>query len=210
MTKVKICGITNLEDALEAVNCGYDALGFIFTDSPRKINIEAAEYILKALPPFINCVAVFMNESPSFIKDVLKNCPFDTIQLHGEENPQVLLQFKPHKKIIKSIRIKDEQSLKAIDDYKEADAFLLDTYVKDVAGGTGQTFDWKIARTAKRYNKPIILSGGLTPENITEAIRAARPFAVDVSSGVEEHPGKKSRALMKDFILKIKGNNHYE
>ncbi len=210
MTKVKICGITNLEDALEAVNCGYDALGFIFTDSPRKINIEAAEYILKALPPFINCVAVFMNESPAFIKDVLKNCPFDTIQLHGEENSQVLLQFKPHKKIIKSIRIKDEQSLKAIDDYKEADAFLLDTYVKDVAGGTGQTFDWKIARMAKRYNKPIILSGGLTPENITEAIRAARPFAVDVSSGVEEHPGKKSRALMKDFISKIKGNNHYE
>ncbi len=210
MTKVKICGITNLEDAMEAVNSGYDALGFIFTDSPRKINIEAAEYILKALPPFINCVAVFMDESPAFIKDVLKNCPFDTIQLHGEENPQVLLQFKPQKKIIKSIRIKDEHSLKAIDNYKEADAFLLDTYVKDVAGGTGQTFDWKLARTAKKYNKPIILSGGLTPENITEAIKVVEPFAVDVSSGVEEHPGKKSRALMKDFILKIKGNNHYE
>ena len=210
MIKVKICGITNLEDALEAVNSGYDALGFIFADSPRKINIEAAEYILKALPPFINCVAVFMNEDPAIIKNILKNCPFDTIQFHGEENPQVLMQFKPHKKIIKSIRVKDEQSLNVIEDYKEADAFLLDTYVKDMAGGTGQTFDWQIARTAKKFNRPIILSGGLNPENILEAINAVEPFAVDVSSGVEEHPGKKSRVLMKDFIVKVKGNNNYE
>ena len=210
MTRVKICGITNLEDALEAVSNGYDSLGFIFADSPRKINIEAAEYILKALPPFINCVAVFKDENPAVIKNVIKNCPFDTLQFHGEENPQVLLQFKPHKKIIKSIRVKDEQSLEVIEDYKEADAFLLDTYVKDVAGGTGQTFDWQIARTAKGYNRPIILSGGLNPDNINEAIKAVEPYAVDVSSGVEEHPGKKSRALMKDFITKIRGNNHYE
>jgi phosphoribosylanthranilate isomerase len=210
MTKVKICGITNLEDALEAVNNGYDALGFIFADSPRKINIEAAEYILKALPPFTNCVAVFMNENPAVIKNILKNCPFDTIQFHGEENPQVLMQFKPQKKIIKSIRVKNEQSIDLIEEYKEADAFLLDTYVKDIAGGTGQVFDWQIARTAKKYNKPIILSGGLNPENIQEAIKSIDPFAVDVSSGVEEHPGKKSRTLMKDFIKKIKGNNYYE
>jgi len=131
-----------------------------------------------------------MNEDPAIIKNILKNCPFDTIQFHGEENPQVLMQFKPHKKIIKSIRVKDEQSLNVIEDYKEADAFLLDTYVKDMAGGTGQTFDWQIARTAKKFNRPIILSGGLNPENILEAINAVEPFAVDISSGVEEHPGK--------------------
>ena len=210
MTRVKICGITNLEDALEAINNGYDSLGFIFADSPRRINIEAAEYILKALPPFVNCIAVFKDENPAVIKNVIKNCPFDTLQFHGEENPQILLQFKPHKKIIKSIRVKDEQSLDIIENYKEADAFLLDTYLKDVPGGTGQSFDWQIARTAKRYNRPIILSGGLNPDNINEAIKAVKPFAVDVSSGVEEHPGKKSRALMKDFITKIRGNNHYE
>jgi phosphoribosylanthranilate isomerase len=210
MLKVKACGITNLEDAREAINCGYDALGFIFADSPRKINIEAAEYILKALPPFINCVAVFMDENPAVIKEVLRNCPFDTIQLHGEENPQSLLQFKPQKKIIKSIRVKDESSLDIIDNYKEADAFLLDTYVKDVAGGTGQVFDWQIARTAKKYNKPIILSGGLNPENIVQAISEVKPFAVDVSSGIEEYPGKKSRLLMKEFIQKTKGSNNYE
>jgi phosphoribosylanthranilate isomerase len=151
-----------------------------------------------------------MNENPAVIKNILKNCPFDTIQFHGEENPQVLMQFKPQKKIIKSIRVKNEQSIDLIEEYKEADAFLLDTYVKDIAGGTGQVFDWQIARTAKKYNKPIILSGGLNPENIQEAIKSIDPFAVDVSSGVEEHPGKKSRTLMKDFIKKIKGNNYYE
>jgi phosphoribosylanthranilate isomerase len=207
MIKVKICGITNLEDALLAVESGADALGFIFADSPRRINIEAAEYILKGLGPFINCVAVFKDENPSVIKDVLKNCPFDTLQLHGEESPQLLMQFKPQKKIIKTIRVKDASSLNIMDEYKEADAFLLDTYVKDLAGGTGQIFDWQIARSAKKHNKPIILSGGLNPDNITKAIDTVAPYGVDTASGVEEHPGKKSRTLIKQFIEKAKGSS---
>ena len=202
--RVKICGITNLEDAKFAIECGCDALGFIFCESLRKINIENASYILKSIPPFINCVAVFSNQSISFISEVLKNCPFDTLQFHGEEDPHTLLHFKPGKRIIKTIRIKDEDSLKSAEDYIEADAYLLDTYSKEKLGGTGEAFDWNIVRRWKRLNKPVILSGGLNPDNVKEAINKIKPYAVDVSSGVEERPGKKSKTLMERFILNAK------
>ncbi|MCK4519504.1 MAG: phosphoribosylanthranilate isomerase [Candidatus Omnitrophica bacterium] len=204
MTKIKICGITNLEDAQMAIEAGCDALGFIFAESLRRINIENASYILKSVPPFINCVAVFANQPVSFIKEVLRNCPFDTLQFHADENHQFILQFKPHKKIIKTIRIKGVDSLNGIEEHREADAFLLDTYSKESGGGTGRTFDWGVARRAKKLNKPIILSGGLNPQNVSEAIKTVKPYAVDVSSGVEEAPGKKLKSLIEDFILKVK------
>lgn len=206
MTKVKICGITNLEDAQLAIEAGCDALGFIFADSLRKISIENVSYILKNIPPFISCVGVFANQPVSFIKEVLKNAPLDTLQFHGEEIPQILLQFKPHKKIIKTIRIKDIDSLNIVASYKEADAFLLDTYSKDQLGGTGRTFDWNIAQEAKKLNKSIILSGGLNLDNIEEAIRKIRPYAVDVCSGVEATPGKKSKNLLEQFISIVKSD----
>lgn len=210
MIKVKICGITNLEDAHVAIEAGCDALGFIFADSLRKVNIENASYILKSIPPFISCAGIFANQSISFVKEVLKNCPFDTLQFHGEENPQILLQFKPQKKIIKTIRIKDVNSLDDLQNYKEVDAFLLDTYSKDKLGGTGKVFDWNITQEAKKLNKPLILSGGLNPDNVKEAIRKVKPYAVDACSGVEITPGKKSKVLLEEFIIKVNEAQTYE
>ncbi len=204
MTRIKICGITNLEDAQIAINAGCDALGFIFTESLRKINIENASYMLKTIPPFISCVAVFANQPVQYISEVLKNCPFDTLQFHGEEGPHLLLHFKPHKKIIKTIRIKDAESLKIIETYSEADAFLLDTYSENKIGGTGKTFDWSLLKGLNELDKPIILSGGLNPENVKEAITKVRPYAVDVASGVEETPGRKSKKLIEEFISNVK------
>jgi phosphoribosylanthranilate isomerase len=202
--RVKICGMTNLEDAKFAVAQGVDALGFVFCNSLRKINIENASYILKSLPPFVNTVAVFCNHSISFINEVLKNCPFDTLQFHGEEDYHVLMHFKPQKKIIKTIKVKDEQSLAVCKDYAQADYFLLDTYSENNLGGTGKTFNWDLIQQVKEYKKPIILSGGLNPDNVKVAISKTSPDAVDVSSGVEKDPGKKSKQLVKQFIINAK------
>lgn len=205
MTRVKICGITNLEDAILAVDAGCDALGFIFTESPRRINVKDASFIIKSIPPFVNCVGVFANQSVSFIEDVLRDCPLDTLQFHGEEETQTLLYFKPYKSIIKTIHVKDEiDNIEEVHKYKESDAFLLDTYLKGRPGGTGKTFNWDVARKFKDLKKYIILSGGLNVENVDEAIKYVKPYAVDVCSGVEETPGKKSKKLLKDFILKVK------
>ena len=204
MTRIKICGITNLEDARIAINAGCDALGFIFAESLRKINIENASYMLKIIPPFINCVSVFANQPVQYISEVLKNCPFDTWQFHGEEDPHFLLHFKPHKKIIKTVRIKDAESLKIIETYSEADTFLLDTYSENKMGGTGKTFDWSLLKRLNELDKPIILSGGLNPENVKEAVIKVRPYAVDVASGVEEMPGRKSKKLIEEFISNVK------
>ncbi len=199
--RVKICGITNVEDAQAAVTLGADALGFVFAKSPRQVTKEQARDVIHGLPPFVSPVGVFVDESADTIKEICAFCGIWTVQLHGNE-PPALLHDLPGYKIIKAFRIKEEDDIKPLAQYRPH-AFLLDSYVKGVMGGTGVPFKWEIAAQAHKYGA-IILSGGLTPENVSEAIRVVRPYAVDVSSGVESSPGRKDRATMKQFIYQAK------
>ena len=203
MTRIKICGITNLEDALLAVGLGVDALGFIFASSPRQVNSVKAREIIKKIPPFISSVGVFVNEKLEKIRELADECFLDYIQLHGEEPPEFCRGLRPEK-IIKSFRIKDEKSLKQVFSYSQLSAILLDTFMEGKAGGTGTTFNWQIAGEAKKTGKPIILSGGLSPENVRQAIESVTPFAVDVSSGIESHPGKKDKVKLTAFIKAVR------
>jgi phosphoribosylanthranilate isomerase len=199
--KVKICGITNLEDASNAVELGADALGFIFAPSPRQIAPQKASEIIRAIPPLVKTVGVFVNEAPATIREVMQHCGLDLIQLHGDESPAFCDEFMPY--AIKALRIKDESSLQLSQAYHGTiRALLLDTYSKDMVGGTGKTFDWDLAVRIKNQGIPIILSGGLTPSNIAQAINTVRPYAVDVNSGIESYPGKKDYILMKAMMAK--------
>jgi phosphoribosylanthranilate isomerase len=199
--KVKICGITNLEDASIAVELGADALGFIFAPSPRRIAPQTAREIIRAVPPFVKTVGVFVNEAPATIREVMQHCGLDLVQLHGDESPAFCDELMPY--TIKALRIKDESSLQTSQPYHgKVRALLLDTYSKEKAGGTGKTFDWNLAIKIKKMGIPIILSGGLGPSNIDLAIHTVRPYAVDVNSGVEKCPGKKSHTLIKALMAK--------
>ncbi len=201
MVKVKICGITNLEDALYAADCGADALGFIFyPKSPRFVEITRAKEIISKLPPFITNVGVFVNESIENIVNIVHECNINIVQLHGDETPEYC--SKVPMKVIKAIRIKDEDSLKQIAEYKTS-TFLLDAYSEDSYGGTGKIFNWNLAIKAKGYGR-IILSGGLTHDNVREAIEKFKPYGVDVSSGVEEREGKKDKEKVKEFIKRVR------
>ena len=203
---VKICGITNYEDAAIAVELGATALGFIFTDSPRQITPQTARDIIHAIPPFVKTVGVFVNEGPAEIKEIVHNCGLDLVQLHGDESPDNCQALMP--RAIKALRIKDTSSFQSSLAYKgKVKALLLDTYAKDKAGGTGMTFDWRLAIKIKELGIPIILAGGLDPSNIDDAIRTVKPYAVDVNSGVEECPGKKSHLLMKNLMKKVRRIN---
>lgn len=197
-----MCGITNSEDAQAAIESGADALGFVFAKSPRRVTKEQARDIIKNLPPFVSFVGVFVDERVEVIQEIGDFCHIGTVQLHGNEPPSCLNHLEGYK-IIKAFRVKEESDLMLLGDY-QPHAFLLDSYVKDVMGGTGVPFKWDIARAAHKYGA-VILSGGLTPENIREAIRVVKPYAVDVSSGVESSPGKKDHLLMKRFIGNAKG-----
>jgi phosphoribosylanthranilate isomerase len=193
---VKICGITNLTDARTAVRLGADALGFIFAPSPRRIAPQTARKIIRALPPFVKTVGVFVNEAPASIRKVINDCGLDLVQLHGNESPDLCDELMPY--TIKSLRIKDESSLQSARAYHgKVRALLLDTYSKEKIGGTGKTFDWNLAIKIKKIGIPIILSGGLGPSNIDLAIHTVRPYAVDLNSGIEAYPGKKNPVLMK-------------
>ena len=201
--KVKICGITNYEDAAIAVDLGATALGFIFADSPRQITPQKARDIIHAIPPFVKTVGVFVNERPAAIKEIVHHCGLDLVQLHGNESPGLCHELMPS--TIKALRIKDASSIQSSLAYQgKVRALLLDTYAKDKAGGTGSTFDWRLAIKIKELGIPIILAGGLGPSNIDSAIRTVKPYAVDVNSGVEECPGKKSPMLMKDLMKKVR------
>jgi phosphoribosylanthranilate isomerase len=201
MMRVKICGITNSEDALAAIELGVDALGFVFAESPRQVTKGQAKDIIEKLPPFISPVGVFVDETIETIKEICDFCGIYTVQLHGHEEPQYLNGLRGYK-IIKAFRIREEDDLRPLANYKPH-AFLLDSYVEGVMGGTGVSFNWVVARQAHKYGR-IILSGGLTPENVREAIRIVKPYAIDVSSGVESSPGKKDKVLMKRFIMNAK------
>jgi len=199
--RVKICGITNSEDAQAAIELGADALGFVFAKSPRQVTRELARDIIERLPPFVSPVGVFVDEQVNTIKEVCNFCNVHIVQLHGSEAPLYINDLKGYK-IIKAFRIREEDDLKPLANYKPH-AFLLDSYVKGVMGGTGVAFNWEVARQAHKYGT-IILSGGLTPENVREAIHIVKPYAVDVSSGVESSLGKKDKMLMKRFIINAK------
>jgi phosphoribosylanthranilate isomerase len=200
---VKICGITDPKDARIAVDRGAAALGFIFADSSRQITPHKARDIINAIPPFVKTVGVFVNEDPTVIRSVKHYCGLDLVQLHGDESPDLCAELMPY--AIKALRIKDESSLRTARPYRgKVRALLLDTYSKDKAGGTGETFDWQLAIKIKKLEIPIILAGGLGPSNIEGAISTVRPYAVDVNSGVEKYPGKKSHTLIEDLMQKVK------
>lgn len=196
LVKVKICGMTNYEDCIAAINFGADALGFIFhPPSPRFISPGLAAEIIRKLPPFVTTVGVFVKKTPGEIQDIIHTAGIDVVQLHGDEPPEVCHVFH---RVIKVIRVKDG-NLDMLSQYNVS-AFLLDTYTDTAYGGSGSSFDWDIAKKAK-ISGPIILAGGLTPENVKEAVQKVMPYGVDVVSGVEgEKKGKKDHLKMKAFI----------
>ncbi len=201
MALVKICGITNLDDALFASEAGADALGFVFyKKSPRYIEPKKARDIIKRLPPFVTTVGVFADQTEAEIKGIISETDIDIVQLHGEEPPEFCEGL--NKRVIKAIRVRGMENLTEVKRYK-ACALLLDTYDRNLKGGTGKIFNWEIAREAKVFNK-IIIAGGLTPDNVADAIRVVQPYAVDVSSGVEKQKGLKDHLKVKAFIYKVK------
>jgi phosphoribosylanthranilate isomerase len=198
MVKVKICGITNVRDARFAASAGADVLGFNFVmGTPRCMTPEQVKAIVLELPPFVARVGVFSNADHEKVAEIMDFCGLDYAQLHGLESPSYCARLEG-RRLIKAIRVRSADDLHNLQRYN-VEAFLLDTYVADVPGGTGMTFDWGIARQASNQNR-VILAGGLTPENVADAILAARPYAVDVCSGVEEEPRKKSKELVEAFI----------
>ena len=199
--KVKICGMTNLKDVKVAVDGGVDAVGFIFyKKSPRSVTMQAVREIVLELPPFVDSVGVFVNETAEQINKIADHCKLDRVQLHGDESPAFCKKIR--RRVIKAIRVKDIQSLKKLSDYPVS-SFLLDTFSEDQYGGTGRVFDWNLAYPAKKYG-PIILAGGLTPINVHQAIQRIQPYGVDVCSGVESQPGIKDHKKMKAFLKNVK------
>ncbi len=201
MPRVKICGITNLEDALLACDLGAHALGFIFYQkSPRYITPERARVIMHRLPPFLTKVGVFVNDTVSRVTEITRQAGLDLVQLHGEESPDYASEL--HRPYLKVFRVDDDFEVSRLADYPNAAGFLLDTYRPDAYGGTGETFDWNTAVQAKKHG-PIVLSGGLNAHNVAAAIAQVEPYAVDVSSGVEAHPGTKSPEKLRALFHAI-------
>jgi phosphoribosylanthranilate isomerase len=196
--KVKICGITNAPDALAAVDAGADMIGLMFYEkSPRHITLKAAREIARQIPPFVAKVGVFVNAPHDRVVRAIGECGLNLLQFHGEETPEYCVQFGLMS--LKAFRLRDAGCLKSLPAY-QTDAWLLDTYAPGAPGGTGKIFNWDLAVEAKRFGRPIFLAGGLTPENVGEAVRKVQPYAVDVSSGVESAPGKKDRDKVRRFI----------
>ncbi|MDO3379109.1 phosphoribosylanthranilate isomerase [Geoalkalibacter halelectricus] len=199
--RVKICGITNRDDALHAVACGADALGFVFySESPRCVTPEQVRPIVVALPPFVSATGLFVNASQKSIIQIAEFCRLDVLQLHGDETPADC-RFEG-RRVIKALRVRDADSLNQAAAYPVA-ALLLDAWVPGHYGGTGECFNWALAAEQAR-SRPIILAGGLNPENVAAAVETVRPFAVDVSSGVESAPGRKDPRRVADFIRNAK------
>lgn len=201
MVRVKICGITNIEDARHAVASGADALGFVFfSASPRHVSPEKARSIIAALPPLVTTVGLFVNETPDRVRMIAKVCGIDVLQLHGDESPAAC-DYSPYR-VIKALRVKDAASIAQHSAYRTS-GLLLDAWCPDHYGGTGKRFDWELATELARQ-RTLLLAGGLTPDNVAAAVTTVRPWAVDVSSGVEAAPGKKDPELVTAFIRQAK------
>jgi len=203
--KIKICGITNAQDAEVAVTAGADALGFVFYgQSPRCIEPFVAKRIIAQLPPFVLPVGVFVNQERAAIRDVFDECGLAFAQLHGEETP--IFCESLGRPVLRALRLRDRGSLLALAEYKGrmgVRGFVVDAFSIEAYGGTGQTVDWSLAREAAQAS-PILLAGGLTPSNVQEAIRQVQPYGVDVSSGVEESPGKKNHEKIRAFTQAVR------
>lgn len=202
--KVKICGITSVADARLAIEAGADALGFVFYEpSPRFVTPEAAAAIVRELPPFPLRVGVFVDAPEDLVLAAMTQCHLGLLQFHGDEPPAYCLQFGVMS--MKAFRIQSAESLQRLSDYP-TDAWLLDACAPGKPGGSGETFNWDLALQAGKLGRPIFLAGGLTPENVAEAVRQVRPYAVDVSTGVEAAPGRKDPAKLRAFIQAAKGS----
>lgn len=200
--RVKICGITRIEDLRAACDAGADAVGFVFYDkSPRCVSIEAAAALVRAVPPFVQTVGLFVNAEPAQVESVLAAAPLDLLQFHGDETPQACARYgRPW---IKAIRVTPETDLlECAADFEAARGLLLDAFVPGVPGGTGERFDWSLIPAGLPL--PVVLSGGLDPDNVAEAVRRVRPWAVDVSSGVEASKGIKDAHKVARFVANAK------
>ncbi|RII76085.1 phosphoribosylanthranilate isomerase [Pseudomonas monteilii] len=198
----KICGITRIEDALAAAEAGADAIGFVFyAKSPRAVGVRQARAIIAELPPFVTTVGLFVNASRCELNEILEVVPLDLLQFHGDETPQDCEGY--HRPWIKALRVRPGDDLEAAcQRYAGARGILLDTYVAGVPGGTGEAFDWSLV--PERLSKPIILAGGLSADNVGQAIAQVRPYAVDVSGGVEQAKGIKDAAKIEAFMRAVK------
>jgi phosphoribosylanthranilate isomerase len=201
-TRVKICGLTSVADALSAAEAGADMIGLMFyAGSPRHVTLAQAAEIARALPPAIVRVGVFVNPDEAFVGRAIAECGLGLLQFHGDESSDFCTQFGVMS--MKALPMRDRASLDVLSQY-HTDAFLLDAYAPGERGGTGRTFNWDLAIEAATLGKPIFLAGGLTPDNVAEAVRQVHPFAVDVSSGVESAPGRKDAAKMRAFVAAVK------
>jgi phosphoribosylanthranilate isomerase len=203
--KIKICGITNGEDANVAVRAGADALGFVmYRNSPRWVESAVARSIISGLPPFVLPVGVFVNEEPEKVRTLMDECGFVLAQLHGDESAVYCQNLG--RPVLKAIRLKDRTTFFALAEFQgcaNVRGVLIDAFSDQTYGGTGRTVDWTLAEEAARSN-PVMLAGGLNPANVAGAIRMVRPYGVDVSSGVEKSPGKKDHHKLKAFIEAVR------
>ena len=200
---VKICGITSEADAAAAADAGADAIGLMFYEgSPRHVTVTDAKAICAELPPQIIRVGVFVNAEEALITRAIAECTLNILQFHGDESPEDCGRFPVM--TLKAFRMAGPETLEEMQQFS-TDGFLLDAFVKDALGGTGATFNWELAVRAKEFGRPIFLAGGLTPDNVADAVRTVEPFAVDVSSGVEIEPGKKCADKMRAFVAAAKG-----
>jgi phosphoribosylanthranilate isomerase len=201
--RVKICGITRTDDALVAVEAGADAIGLIFAESPRRVTVERAAEIVSVLPPWVTAVGVFVNVSPEAVAETVRRVGLTAVQLHGDEAPEAVTALSRQTKVIKSFRIGGAGDMAAAAEYLtrcRPSACLVDSRVEGVYGGTGLLAPWDLVAEARQSVRPLILSGGLDPENVAEAIRVVRPFGVDTASGVESEPGRKDAQRVRRFV----------
>lgn len=207
MVKVKICGITNWADAKLAVDAGASALGFNFyPPSPRHVTPRKARDIIRHLPEGIQAVGVFVDAPLAEVQEIADLAGLELVQFHGGESPEAVADFSRHYPVIKAFRVRPGFRPEWVVRYDKAAAFLLDTFSRTLRGGTGKSFDWTVAKRAKRYGR-IFLSGGLTPENVARAIREVEPYAIDVASGVESKPGKKDAARLRELMDEVERAN---
>ena len=205
-TRVKICGLTKPENARMAIDAGADALGFVFVPgTPRFLDVGKSADWIRALPPLVSRVALFVDAPADEVARILERTGIETVQFHGDESPEYCRSFRGSVRVIKAFRVRGPETLDGLSRYRESvDAFLLDAWSPGAHGGTGARFDWELAVAARERVGPLVLAGGLKPDNVDEAVRRVRPYAVDVSSGVESSPGQKDPEKVAAFIRAAK------